>query len=76
MILMVCLCSVSESCDEIGEVRLRGGAIPSEGRVELCLNNTWGSICTNSWDGNNAAVVCNQLGFAREGKKMSNQSAH
>ena len=68
--MTVWLCSVSDSCDARGKVRLRGGAIPSEGRVELCLNKTWGSICTDSWDINNAAVVCNQLGFASERKKM------
>ena len=28
-----------------GEVRLVGGSSPSEGRVEYCRGNVWGTIC-------------------------------
>ena len=38
-----------------------------EGRVEICFNETWGSICDNFWSSNDANVVCNQLGFSRFG---------
>ena len=51
-----------------GDVRLRGGATPSMGRVEICLDNNWGGLCDNGWDANDAFVVCRQLGFRTEGK--------
>ena len=28
-----------------GDVRLVGGSIPNEGRVEICIENQWGSVC-------------------------------
>ncbi len=50
-----------------GDVRLRGGSSTAEGRVEVCVNNRWGTVCggmgTSSWDQNDAQVVCQQLGF-------------
>ena len=51
-----------------GELRLVGGADASEGRVEVCINNAWGSICSQLFDDIDAGVVCQELGgFYREG---------
>ena len=37
------------------------GDTQSEGVVEMCFNNGWGTVCDNDWSNNNAMVVCNQL---------------
>ncbi len=38
----------------------------NEGRVEICFNNQFGTICDDQWDNDDAMVVCGQLGFSRE----------
>ena len=48
-----------------GDVRLVGTPISSLGVVEVCINSNWGRVCRDSWDNNDAEVVCNQLGFGR-----------
>ena len=50
-----------------GELRLTGGQVPTEGRVEICYNGVWGSICDNGWNTVDANVVCDQLGYYPSG---------
>ena len=52
---------------ENGEVRLQGGAGPSNGYVEFCLDRRWGEICSDGWNINNTKVACQQRGFDPEG---------
>ena len=48
------------------DLRLVNGSVLKEGRVEVCFNNTYGSICHDHWSGEDAQVVCRHLGYNSE----------
>ena len=50
-----------------GAVRLRQGSTEREGRVEICISDTWGTVCDDGWSSLDARVVCRQLGFSAAG---------
>ena len=51
---------------QTGQIRLAGfGSNSSQGRVEVCMNNQWGTVCDDFWDATDAGVACRQLGFSR-----------
>ena len=47
-----------------GDLRLVGGDSEMEGRVEVCNNLRWGTVCDNQWTINHTAVVCRYFGFS------------
>ena len=56
-----------------GEVRLEmslnnATTNSQEGRLELCINNAWGTVCDSLFDADDAAVACSQIaGFSQQG---------
>ena len=74
----MCLCIHSQFCGPFvtigvcqeGDVRLQGDTSELVGRVEVCVNETWSTICDNGWTINDANVVCGQLGFLELGMQM------
>lgn len=49
-------------------MRLEDGVTKYEGRVEVCINNRYTTVCDDrTWDANDAAVVCNQLNYTVDG---------
>uniref|UniRef100_A0A1B8XW57 T-cell differentiation antigen CD6 n=1 Tax=Xenopus tropicalis TaxID=8364 RepID=A0A1B8XW57_XENTR len=55
-------CALKYLCGPELSVKLVGGGSPCAGRVELLLDEVWGSICDDGWDALDAQVTCRQLG--------------
>ena len=49
-----------------GGIRLVGSASVYQGRVEVCHNDIWGTVCDDGWDRNEGNVACRQLGYKYE----------
>lgn len=63
------LCGVATLEDTVcssGTIRLRGGGT-NYGRVEICHNSIWGTVCDDNWDNTDAGIACQQLGFPAVG---------
>ena len=55
---------------ESGTVRLvseDSSYFRSYGRVEICIDQAWSTICDEHWDNADASIVCRQLGYSQYG---------
>ena len=79
MAFKICLYCFSAVSTQIGncsddELRLVGGSDNLEqgarvGRIEICINNAWGTVCRTAFGTPDAQVACYELGgFHREGR--------
>ena len=50
-----------------GDIRLMDGTNELNGRVEICINNVWGTVCDSGFDSREAQVICKQLNYSSEG---------
>ena len=68
--------TLSANCED-GDIRLEGGVDSNQtrtrnGRIEICYNNAWGTVCNTAFSLLDATVTCHQLtGFKREGEWYS-----
>ena len=51
-------------------MRLEDGEREYEGRLEICYDGEWGTVCDDGLDSDVATVVCTQLGLSLHGKKI------
>ena len=44
-------------------VKLEPSSSQTRGLIQVMYNNTWGSVCSEYWDLEDANVICRQLGY-------------
>lgn len=61
MILLLMLCVATRR--ELFPITLVGGDVPSEGRLHVLINGTYGSVCDDFFGFEEAQVACRQLNY-------------
>ena len=65
----MCLIAPSSAGCTTGQIRLstfyQHSYGRSEGRVEYCYNNQWGTVCDDGIDDDETDTICVQLGYSR-----------
>ena len=46
-----------------GDLRLVGGEVGHEGRLEIYYDGQWGTVCDDYWTDHESEVACRQLGY-------------
>ena len=55
-------------------MRLVGSGDGDEGRLEVCVNKAWGTVCSDGFDATDASVACGAIeGFNGSGKFITNR---
>ena len=67
IIIFLMLTYFSEPFCYDGDVRLVNGPVEHWGRVEICFNETWGTITDDFWSYNDGKIICRQLGYSDQG---------
>ena len=66
---MYSIAGLFSDCSD-GDIRLVSVSNPLEGRVEICHDGVWGTVCSNGWGTPEAVVACRQLGYSRPGQRL------
>ncbi len=66
---LVLLLLLSLDCST-GDIRLAGSDTSLAGRVEVCYDGVWGTVCGDHWGKGEATVTCKTLGFSSTGKYL------
>ena len=52
-------------------MRLISVSDPLAGRVEVCYDGVWGTVCSSGWNYLDASVICSILGYSTSGITIS-----